>query len=101
MSTESVIKLKLKKVLRYFKTIPFLFLFLTGSGIAFAQYDTLVFQPVDNPILQQYDIRTISAGKDGKLFLCTGNGLISFDGSDIHVYSHDENDRETLSGDNL
>src|SRR5687767_9296975 len=68
---------------------------------SFPQSDSLVFYPVNNPVLQQYDIRRISAAKDGKLWLSTGNGLISYDGNDIHVYSHNDNDSTSLGGNDL
>ena len=61
------------------------FLFLISLS-AFSQNDSLIFYPVNNPVIQQYDLRQITAAKDGKLWLSTGNGLLSYDGNDVHVF---------------
>ncbi len=87
--------------MRYYNTIFILF-FLTGHFRAgFAQGDTLVFHPVNNPALQHYDVRQITAGRDGKIWLSTGNGLLSYDGNDVKVFLPKENDTTTLSGHSL
>jgi len=73
------------------------FLFLISLS-AFSQNDSLIFYPVNNPVIQQYDLRQITAAKDGKLWLSTGNGLLSYDGNDVHVFLPKENDSTSLSG---
>jgi ligand-binding sensor domain-containing protein len=75
-------------------------LFLNSIDV-FAQNDSLIFYPVNNSALQQYDIRSISAGNDGKLWLSTGNGLLSYDGNDIQVFLPKINDSSSLSGNSL
>ena len=66
-----------------------------------AQVDSLVFYPLNNPVLQQYDIRQVTAAKDGKLWLSTGNGLLSYDGNDVHIFLPKEKDSTSLSGHSL
>jgi two-component sensor histidine kinase len=87
--------------LRYYETIFIIFFFLRNLIIGFAQTDSLIFYPINNPVLQQYDIRKIAAAKDGKLWLSTGNGLLSFDGNDINSFLPKENDSTSLSGHSL
>ncbi len=67
----------------------------------FAQPNTFVFQPVNNPVLQQYNIRHISIGIDGKLWLSTDNGLLCYDGNDVTVFQHDDNNASSLSSNNI
>jgi ligand-binding sensor domain-containing protein/two-component sensor histidine kinase len=74
------------------------YFFFLISLSAFSQNDSLIFYPVNNPVIQQYDLRQITAAKDGKLWLSTGNGLLSYDGNDVHVFLPKENDSTSLSG---
>ncbi|MFT3746971.1 MAG: histidine kinase [Agriterribacter sp.] len=50
----------------------------------------MVFYPVNNPVLQQYDIRKITIGNDGKLWLSADKGVISYDGNDVQFYGRGE-----------
>ena len=74
---------------------------LKDTEAGWAQDDTLVFRAVNNPRLQQYDIRKITAAKNGKLWLSTGNGLVSYDGNDVQSFTHDTQDTNSLSGHSL
>ena len=74
---------------------------LKDTEAGWAQNDTLVFRAVNNPRLQQYDIRKITAAKNGKLWLSTGNGLVSYDGNDVQSFTHDPQDTNSLSGHSL
>src|SRR4029078_8153780 len=79
-----------------------LILLLIGSyAQCFAQKDMLVFQPVNNPVLQQYTIRDINAGRDGKLWLSTDNGLLCFDGNDVKVFQHKNGDAYSLTSNDI
>ena len=75
--------------------------FLGQLLMGVAQIDSLVFYPVNNPALHQYDIRRITATKDGKLWLSTGNGLLLYDGNDIQVFLPKEKGSLSLSGHSL
>ena len=68
---------------------------------AFSQADSLIFQPVNNPVLQQYNIRHINAAADGKLWLSTDNGLLCYDGNDVKIFKHDDKDASSISSDNI
>src|SRR5580765_2604089 len=74
------------------------FLLLLNSFNCYSQTDSLIFYPVTNPTLQQYIIGRIAVAKDNKLWLSTEKGLISYDGNDVHLYSHTDNDSTSLSG---
>ena len=50
-----------------------------------AQNDTLVFYPVNNTLLQQCDIRSITITNDGKLWLSTNKGYCSYDGNNAQI----------------
>src|SRR5688572_15204996 len=80
------------------KSICLILLLLDFYIHSFPQHDSLVFYPVNNPVLHQYDIRRIAAGKDGKLWMSTGNGLLSYNGNDIKVYTHNPDDSSSLTG---
>ena len=71
------------------------------SILAFSQTNTLTFQPVNNPLLQSYNIRHINTGSDGKLWLSTDNGLLCYDGNDVKIYQHKDNIPFTLSTNNI
>ncbi|MEP7232534.1 MAG: histidine kinase [Ginsengibacter sp.] len=86
---------------RYFKTITIFFYLLTPFLNTFSQKNSLLLQPVNNPNLQQYNIRHINIGADGKLWLSTDNGLLSFDGTDIKAYQHRDEDLFSLSSNNI
>ena len=62
---------------------------------ALSQEDTLIFNPIRNPILQNTEIRNLSIGKDGKLWLCTNKGIASFDGNEVKFFGHRESDNVT------
>ncbi len=63
---------------------------LLNPGMLFSQKDTLIFYPVNNPVLQQYDIRKIAIAKDGKLWLSADDGVIRYDGNDIRFFGRGE-----------
>ncbi|MEP7373700.1 MAG: histidine kinase [Chitinophagaceae bacterium] len=84
-----------------FKSLILTLLFKVFATAAYCQADTLVFKPINSSVLQQYDIRRVTVAKDGKLWLTTGNGLISYDGNETHLYTHIDGDTTSLSGHNL
>ena len=87
--------------MKYIKTILEIF-FITLSFLrASTQPNTLIFQPVNNEVLQKYSIRHISAGKDGKLWLSTDHGLLSFDGNDVKIFKHNDDDANSLRSDDV
>jgi ligand-binding sensor domain-containing protein len=61
----------------------------------------MVFQRVANPVLQQYNIRHLSTDKEGKLWLSTDNGLLCYDGNDVKVFKHDNNDPSSIRSNNI
>ena len=83
------------------KSIFLILLLLDFYIQSFAQNDTLVFQPVNNPVLQQYTIRDINTGRDGKLWLSTDNGLLCFDGNDVKVFQHKDDDAYSLTSNDI
>ena len=83
------------------KSIFLILLLLDFYIQSFAQNDTLVFQPVNNPVLQQYIIRDINTGRDGKLWLSTNNGLLCFDGNDVKVFQHKDDDPYSLTSNDI
>src|SRR5450755_990464 len=83
------------------KRICLILLLLDFYIQSFGQNDTLVFQPVNNPVLQQYTIRTINTGRDGKLWLSTDNGLLCFDGNDVKVFQHKNDDPYSLTSSDI
>jgi ligand-binding sensor domain-containing protein len=66
-----------------------------------AQSDTLNFYPIRNASLQQFVIRKASTTKDGKLWLATDKGIVSFDGNDTRVFNHIDGDVNTLRGSSI
>src|SRR5450755_4163109 len=83
------------------KRICLILLLLDFYIQSFGQNDTLVFQPVNNPVLQQYTIRNINAGRDGKLWLSTDNGLLCFDGNDVKVFQHKDDNPYSLTSNDI
>ena len=82
--------------------ITFLILLSFGVSIrSFAQKDSLVFQPVNNRVLQQYNIRNLTTDKEGKLWLSTDRGLLSYDGNDVKVFQHRDGDVNSLSSNDI
>ncbi len=73
--------------LKYPVLISFALIF---RGLLFAQNDTLEFNPVTNPVIQQMNIWNICVARDGKLWLSNDNGVASFDGNDVRFYGHGE-----------
>ena len=45
------------------------------------------FSPVNNSLLQQCDIRNITIGHDGKLWLSTDKGIAGYDGHNVQMFS--------------
>ncbi len=64
--------------------------FAIAPQTTYAQRDTLVFYPLNNQVLQQYDIRKIAIAKDGKLWLSADKGVIRYDGNDIRFFGRGE-----------
>ncbi|MEP6681892.1 MAG: hypothetical protein ABJA35_01480, partial [Parafilimonas sp.] len=87
--------------MQYFKTTTTLLCFCFAIVPVFSQTDSLVFQPVNNPLLQQYNIRHINTGSDGKLWLSTDNGLLCYDGNDVKIFKHEDGVAFTLSSNNV
>lgn len=85
--------------MKYYKTI-FTFLSFLLNLIAYTQNNLLVFQPVNNSVLLQYNIRSVSTDAEGKLWLCTDNGLLCYDGNDVKIFKHSD-DPYTISSDNI
>ncbi len=77
-----------------------LYLLLDFIG-SFSQSNLKIFYPVNNQVLQQYNIRSLTTDRDGKLWLSTDNGLLSYDGNDVKIFKHDDNDPSSLSSDNV
>jgi ligand-binding sensor domain-containing protein len=50
----------------------------------------LFFTPINNPVLSQYVIRKIAVAKDGKLWLSSDKGVISFDGNEALFFGRGE-----------
>jgi ligand-binding sensor domain-containing protein/two-component sensor histidine kinase len=61
-----------------------------------AQSDSLIFHLVNNPALQQFAIRKVCSSKDGKLWLSTDKGVVSFNGNDVRIFDHKDGDTTTL-----
>ncbi|MEO8415245.1 MAG: histidine kinase [Ginsengibacter sp.] len=87
--------------MKYYKTIRAFFYLLTPYLNTFSQKNSLLLQPINNPSLQQYNIRHINTGTDGKLWLSTDNGLLSFDGNEVKAYQHNDSDPSTLRTNNI
>ncbi|MEO7394689.1 MAG: hypothetical protein ABIU11_07065, partial [Chitinophagaceae bacterium] len=87
--------------MKYYKIITALFYLIPAFTTAVAQTDTLIFQPVNNPILQQYNVKHLTTGKDGKLWLSTDKGLLFYNGNDVKIFKHDDNNPSSLSSDNI
>ena len=51
-----------------------------------AQNDTLLFYPVNNALLQHCYIHNIAIADDGKLWLSTNQGFVSYDGSNVQIF---------------
>jgi hypothetical protein len=75
------------KILPNQRAIFTLFYFLLAYLAGLTQSDTLTFHAVNNAKLQQFEIRKIFPGKDGKLWLSTEKGLGVFDGNDVIFYN--------------
>jgi ligand-binding sensor domain-containing protein len=78
------------KSLYPYTAILILFCMLSGPLKGIAQEDSILFHPVTNKALQKWDIRKISVAADGKLWLSTGNGVASFDGTDVRFFGQSD-----------
>ncbi|CAN5409970.1 histidine kinase [soil metagenome] len=81
---------------KLYKYLALFFYTLFWLDTAIAQTDTIILHPVNNPDLQQFAIRKICSTKDGKLWLSTDRGVVSFDGNDVQLFSHDEKDSNSI-----
>lgn len=97
-NSKQIVSSQLLKFYRSFFVVLFLLQLTTQ---AFAQNTMLHFEAVNNPVLQQYNIRHVNTGADGKLWLSTSNGLLSYDGTEVHVFKHDDNVAGSLSSDDV
>lgn len=87
--------------MKSYKKILSFFSFILSCINCFSQPNALIFQPVNNAVLQQYNIRHITTGADGKLWLSTDKGLLCYDGNDVKAFKHDDNDVYSISSDNI
>ena len=90
-----------KKVTMQNRGFIFLLYLLLDFIGSFSQSNLKIFYPVNNQVLQQYNIRSLTTDRDGKLWLSTDNGLLSYDGNDVKIFKHDDNDPSSLSSDNV
>ena len=88
-----------KKVTMQNRGFIFLLYLLLDFIGSFSQSNLKIFYPVNNQVLQQYNIRSLTTDCDGKLWLSTDNGLLSYDGNDVKIFKHDNNDPSSLSSD--
>ena len=82
--------------MKYYKIITALLSFWFNAIFLFAQSDSLVFKPVDNPLLKDYNLRKMCIDKTGKLWFTTDKGIISYDGNDIKIFDHKESDSTSM-----
>jgi len=78
------------------KGICLIWLLLDFYVQSFAQSDTTVCHPVNNIAVQQFSIRTITTVNDGKLWLSTDKGVVSFDGNDVQLFDHKDEDSNSI-----
>src|SRR6185295_12091365 len=69
------------------------FFFLLAHG----QPDTLVLSPINNPALNEYNLRRMAVDKNNNLWLGTDKGIVKYDGNDLTVFDHSEKDTNTLT----
>lgn len=81
-------------MLKYYKVISALLCFRLCDVVA--QSDSLIFNPVNNPILKEYILRKMCIDKTGKLWFATDKGIVSYDGNDIKVFDYKEGDSSSL-----
>ena len=72
------------------------FLFVLYSQLGFAQNNSLTFQPVDKPVLKEYNLRKLCIDKKGKIWFATDKGVLSYDGNDIKVFEHRGGDSTSM-----
>ena len=63
----------------------------------YAQADTLVLSPVNNPALNEYNLRRMAVDKNNNLWFGTDKGIVKFDGNDLTVFDKSDTDSNTLS----
>ncbi len=63
----------------------------------FAQTDTLILSPVNNLLLNNYNLRKMAVDKENNLWFGTDKGIVKFDGNDLTVFEKKEGDSNTLS----
>ena len=52
----------------------------------YAQADTLVLSPVNNPALNEYNLRRMAVDKNNNLWFGTDKGIVKFDGNDLMMF---------------
>ena len=86
------------------KRSSFIFYFSFFIGYCtnnFAQQNDFGLHVVNNRQLQDIDCDYIFPSNSGKLWLCTTKGLVSFDGSNLQIFSHKNDDNTTISENKL
>jgi len=64
---------------------------------SFSQNDTLILAPVNNLLLNNYNLRKMAADRENNLWFGTDKGIVKFDGNDLTVFETKEGDSNTLS----
>lgn len=78
------------------KNICLILLLLNFYIQGFAQIDTLVFYPLNNPVLKEYSLRKMCVDKSGKLWFATDKGVLCYDGNDVILFEHKDGDSTSL-----
>jgi hypothetical protein len=79
------------------KWVPSLIFLEFFFMMAYGQPDTLVLNPINNPALNEYNLRRMAVDKDNNIWIGTDKGIVKFDGNDLTVFDHSDKDTNTLT----
>ena len=88
------------------RTSTLLFFILVIGCIAypsfiFSQQEKTIISPVNNPLLNEFDLRAMAVDKKGNLWFATERGIIRYDGNEIIVFDKKEGDTNTMAGNSI
>ena len=85
-------------------TLVFIISVIIGAlypSFIFCQEEKRIISPVESPLLNEFDLRSMAVDKNGNLWFATERGIIRYDGNEIIVFDKKEGDTNTIGGNSV
>ena len=74
---------------------------ISYPSFIFSQEEKRIISPVNNPLLNEFDLRAMAVDKKGNLWFATERGIIRYDGNEIIVFDKREGDTNTMANNSV